>query len=767
MPDSGIAREVSLGGIDLKIKGGKNGELQYQEKAIAGGDITDERAAIHFSDEFTSWHKGAFVKENVQDGYYYLSCNVDASYPGRIFPGPRRRENLRLPAPTHANGYGPVAGIAPTPFIEMANNNYAITVVYEKKNSGSTFPTDKVAIFELNQNGEASVDQRFNLETNRVHFNYLRPMFLKKYWHVPLMEAGYARREETDATPWVQRGNTAGDRIAVWAFGSGVDRVYRAYYPSVTETPVVTLSDLQLYFSNAAIDADLTKVASWTNPGDIIPGVLSGNFEMVQIAMIGRNPYIATRQGVHAIGRSGWAESLFPQFQESPSNSYDFKAYRNYNSMIIAGTANGQAVMFTGGDAVPIGPMVNPAARFTNSNAPSFLDFWPMSSGRIYASTTDGDTYNIWCGVPRTPGESGPGAFAWHTLICIPVETTNPPTNQYADVITSNNFTMTRPISVVNFSPGWPFDSASTDLWFGAGRADAGKIFNWHLGNWGDLEAGEYPHEESEHAVGTDNIYFRTGRYNRGQKRSKKHWIQVVFDGENISVTNHILVDASVDGGAFTQVGDITTDHTAIPIDVQGYDIELRLRWKPSGIAKVISTVALSNPGIVTTSTPHGFSNGDQVRIEGVAGVVPFGGVNGPTHTITVTGASTFTIPVNVTTGGTGGVAVKTTGAVNLPATIKRIIFEGREQPQKLVAITFVAEATNVGFVGAVRKKLFGSDMHNTVNALARGLKQTFRDPFKNNRTVVVLHPTEQNQFFGDGEQPPKNSIVVNLLEVP
>jgi len=686
MADSGISREVRIGSVDLTIETDKGGKLLYEERAIAGADVTDERSALHFSDEFTSWHKGAFVKENVQDGYYYLSCNVDASYPGRLFPAMKRDLNISLPAPTHANGYGIIASITPTPWAVGASGaTYAIILAYQKKNIGSTYPSDSVKVCELTETGildtVTPINQNFNLETNRLHFNYLRLVWLKEHWHAPMLEAGYVRRDSSGSTPWTLK------PVPVWAFGSGTNKAFRAYYPSTTATPVVTSA--VLHFSNVALDADITLLASWTNPGEPIPGVTSANFEMVQIAMLGRLPYVATRQGVFTFGNSGWAESLFPQFQESPSNSYDFKAYRNYNAMIIAGTSNGQAVMFTGADAVQIGPMVNPAARFTNSNAPTFLDFWSTSSGRVFAVTNDGLAFTIFEAVPRTPGESGPGAFAWHTLICIPTEVANPPINAYADTMTSNNFSMTRPIALINFAAGWPFASASTYLWYGSGRAD-GRIFSWRAGNWGDLEVGEYPHEDMETIVGTDNIYWRSGRYNRGQKRAMKHWIQLVFDSENASATNHVLVDVAVDGAAFSQVGDLTTNHQAVPIDVRGYDIEIRLRWKPEA-----------------------------------------------------------------------GVGLAT------PMTIKRIIYEGREQPQKLVAITFVAKGTLVSQAGGVRKKLFGSNNFTTVDALARGLKQTFRDPYKNSRKVVVLHPTQHDLVGVDGEAPPRAQLRVNLLEVP
>lgn len=67
-----------------------------------------------------------------------------------------------------------------------------------------------------------------------------------------------------------------------------------------------------------------------------------------------------------------------------------------------------------------------------------------------------------------------------------------------------------------------------------------------------------------------------------------------------------------------------------------------------------ITTSSIANPTTITTSAPHDFANGDVVTIAGHSGSTP--SING-VHTVTFTGASTFTIPVNVTTGGTGGTA--------------------------------------------------------------------------------------------------------------
>jgi hypothetical protein len=77
------------------------------------------------------------------------------------------------------------------------------------------------------------------------------------------------------------------------------------------------------------------------------------------------------------------------------------------------------------------------------------------------------------------------------------------------------------------------------------------------------------------------------------------------------------------------------------------------------GPSVAITSSSIANPTVITTGSAHGLTTGDTVVISGHTGSTP--SING-THIATVTGASTFTIPVNVTVGGTGG----TTNIVNI-----------------------------------------------------------------------------------------------------
>lgn len=68
----------------------------------------------------------------------------------------------------------------------------------------------------------------------------------------------------------------------------------------------------------------------------------------------------------------------------------------------------------------------------------------------------------------------------------------------------------------------------------------------------------------------------------------------------------------------------------------------------------VIVSSSVANPTLITTLTAHGFTTGNSIAINGHTGSTPaLDGI----HTVTVVSPTTFTVPVNVTVGGTGGVA--------------------------------------------------------------------------------------------------------------
>jgi hypothetical protein len=83
-----------------------------------------------------------------------------------------------------------------------------------------------------------------------------------------------------------------------------------------------------------------------------------------------------------------------------------------------------------------------------------------------------------------------------------------------------------------------------------------------------------------------------------------------------------------------------------------------------------ISANTLANPTVVTTTLAHGLQTGDTVTITGSNSTPTINGV----RTVTVLSATTFSIPVNVTTAGSAGTVTPTTlvggGAIGLSAAV-------------------------------------------------------------------------------------------------
>ena len=73
----------------------------------------------------------------------------------------------------------------------------------------------------------------------------------------------------------------------------------------------------------------------------------------------------------------------------------------------------------------------------------------------------------------------------------------------------------------------------------------------------------------------------------------------------------------------------------------------------PGGSLAIVSN-SLANPTLVTTLCPHGLASGDTIFWTSSAVSVPLLTVT-PQQVVTVVSPTTFTIPVNCTTGGTSG----------------------------------------------------------------------------------------------------------------
>ncbi len=69
-----------------------------------------------------------------------------------------------------------------------------------------------------------------------------------------------------------------------------------------------------------------------------------------------------------------------------------------------------------------------------------------------------------------------------------------------------------------------------------------------------------------------------------------------------------------------------------------------------------VTSSSVANPSVITMGSAHGLATGDTVTIAGHSGSTP--SIDGP-HVVTVLSSTTYSIPVNVTVGGTGGTSAK------------------------------------------------------------------------------------------------------------
>jgi hypothetical protein len=98
-----------------------------------------------------------------------------------------------------------------------------------------------------------------------------------------------------------------------------------------------------------------------------------------------------------------------------------------------------------------------------------------------------------------------------------------------------------------------------------------------------------------------------------------------------------------------------TPSGTTFTID---FDTSALPAWTAGGIVqeipymgyRAISSITLGNPTTITTATNHNLTSGQDVLLQFIVGVVGSPAINQPTpYIVTVTGATTFTIPLDTT----------------------------------------------------------------------------------------------------------------------
>jgi hypothetical protein len=132
---------------------------------------------------------------------------------------------------------------------------------------------------------------------------------------------------------------------------------------------------------------------------------------------------------------------------------------------------------------------------------------------------------------------------------------------------------------------------------------------------------------------------------------SQKYEVQDVKDGLTRANVTY-LVDGNLEEGVIVQsLAAFTADWNTKTGGVGATDAPVYYPDQPQRSVPITSN-SIANPSIVTTPVAHGLTTGDVVLIAGVATSSPT--ING-LRTVTVTSPTTFSVPVNVTVGGTGG----------------------------------------------------------------------------------------------------------------
>lgn len=146
------------------------------------------------------------------------------------------------------------------------------------------------------------------------------------------------------------------------------------------------------------------------------------------------------------------------------------------------------------------------------------------------------------------------------------------------------------------------------------------------------------------------------------------------------------------------------------------------------GPTLTISGITQAAAGVVTTTAPHGLATGDAVLIYGTTGMLQ---IAGEVYTVTVTGATTFTIPV--ATNGTGFTGAATAGFC------KKLLYPDLYIPYR-AAITAVSAGATTTITTAVNHRfVVGQEVFlqfPTVSATAWGMFQLDTETY-NNANVV------------------------------
>ena len=168
-----------------------------------------------------------------------------------------------------------------------------------------------------------------------------------------------------------------------------------------------------------------------------------------------------------------------------------------------------------------------------------------------------------------------------------------------------------------------------------------------------------------------------TGRF-EGKARIKKHLgaDDQAADTDLVAEAAEWTTDHRLRGIAYIYVrlkykAEVyATGRPNIKVEVKGRVVE-----DPRDASVAVASSSVAAQTTITTSAAHGLAAGDSVRLTGHTGSVP--ALDGEHQVLTAPTAETFTIDVNVTTGGTGGSLRKMTWSDNAALVLRDYLLAG------------------------------------------------------------------------------------------
>jgi len=147
-----------------------------------------------------------------------------------------------------------------------------------------------------------------------------------------------------------------------------------------------------------------------------------------------------------------------------------------------------------------------------------------------------------------------------------------------------------------------------------------------------------------KHFLGYEGVY------------SQKYEVQDVRDGLTKATVGYLVTGDADEGTIIQHLLQFTADWDTKTGGAGATDAPVDYTTDSVNRSINITSNSIANPTVVTAASVHGLTTGDKVLIAGVITSSPT--INGE-RTVTVISPTTFSVPVNVGTGGTGGTFVK------------------------------------------------------------------------------------------------------------